>query len=527
MPADITAQGSFLPPGTRVGKYEIIRGVAVGGMAELYLARTAAIDVFDRLVALKRILPHYGSCDEFLSMFLDEARLTARIQHPNIAQVYDIGQTEAGLFFTMEFVCGEDARTVLRGAEMRRTRVPLEQALGIVSGACAGLHAAHEAIGQDGIPLGIVHRDVSPSNVIVSFDGYVKIIDFGIAKARGRQTETRDGTIKGKVAYMSPEQCRGEELDRRSDVFALGILLWELTTRRRLFYGSSDLAILKQIAYRDAPRPSSRVPDYPRQLEEIVMRALSRNLGRRYQTAEALRRDLAAYAEQNSLSLEPARLGKYMRQSFPESLASWQNVEAGVPDSQAPGLSALARPLGADQAPVYTPRVQRLGSGEVLESENGSAASLIPVLADSRLPSQMRRRSRNPYVIAAMLSVVATAVALLITSPERPRATSELEGANLDPPAVEPSVPQAPHALSAPKVVSDPEASPSRAPKQVRGQDAAPRLDASAGDQDKQDKRRHRSRKKLKQVDPVDRVDSNGSPEKRTEAWNPDSALPP
>lgn len=328
---------NFLPPGTRLGKYELVRGIAAGGMAELYLARSVALEAFDRLVALKRILPQYALDEEFVRMFLDEARLTAKLQHPNIAQVYDIGVDTEGIFFTMELVRGEDVQSILRTEHVRGQRVPLPHALAIVIGACRGLHAAHEQKGPDGEPLGIVHRDISPSNVIVSFDGCIKLIDFGVAKWRSQQVKTRNGTIKGKVSYMSPEQCRAEPLDRRSDVFALGILLYELTTTQRLFTGENEFAIIKRIIYRDAPLPSRSVADYPPDLETIVMRALSRNVGRRYQSALELEQALVAFASERSLDVSTASLSSYVCGMFPDSLHAWDLMSRALSPRKALG----------------------------------------------------------------------------------------------------------------------------------------------------------------------------------------------
>src|SRR5262245_42270613 len=223
--------------GSRLGKYRIRRLVTVGGMAEIYVARTAGIEGFEKEVIVKRILPHLAADPEFVQMFLDEARLAATLHHPNIVQVYDIGRDEEhGYFFSMERVHGHDLGRVLAAAADRKRGLALEHALSIVAGLAAGLHYAHEQ--------GIVHRDVSPSNVLVTYDGCVKVVDFGVAKAMANRSKTRDGAIKGKVSYMSPEQWRGLTVDRRSDVFALGILLFELTTGKRLFKGDNDFAVL-------------------------------------------------------------------------------------------------------------------------------------------------------------------------------------------------------------------------------------------------------------------------------------------
>ncbi|MCA9676988.1 MAG: serine/threonine protein kinase, partial [Myxococcales bacterium] len=306
-----------LPPGTRFGRYELLRRLAVGGMAELYLARATGIEGFEKLVALKRILPQNAENDDFVRMFLDEARLSATIQHANVAQVYDIGRCDDGLFFTMEYVHGEDLRTLMQTLAKRGRSFPLEHALAAVIGACAGLHAAHERRGPDGRPLGIVHRDVSPSNVLVSYDGCVKLIDFGIAKAQRRQTETRAGTLKGKIAYMSPEQCMGVDLDRRSDVFSLGVVLYELTTGVRLFPVENEYAALRQIVDQDAPPPSRRKQGYPPELEQIVLRALRRDRAERYASAEELQLDLEQFVRTRGLAVSSAQLGYFMRELFP------------------------------------------------------------------------------------------------------------------------------------------------------------------------------------------------------------------
>ncbi len=359
----------MLPAGTRLGRYELIRRLATGGMAELYLARAGGISGFEKLVALKRILPQYAQHEDFVRMFLDEARLTATIQHANVAQVYDIGQCDDGLFFTMEFVHGADLRTVLHALARRGQAMPLADALTIAIGAAAGLHAAHERCAADGVPLGIIHRDVTPSNVLVSFEGCVKLIDFGIAKAERRTTETRAGTLKGKIAYMSPEQCLGEPLDRRSDVFSLGIVLFEASTGTRLFRTDNEFAALRQIVDEDAPSPASRRPGYPPGLEAIVMRALRRDRAERYPTALALQLDLEELARREGLAVSTAHLAAFMRVLLPERAA-----EPHLP----PPLAPLGDGLERRGLPLPPPVVVGSGTGET---------DALPDLADELEPS--------------------------------------------------------------------------------------------------------------------------------------------
>ncbi len=301
-----------------MGRYELVRRLEIGGMAEIYLARATGIEGFEKLVVLKRILPCHAERSDFVTMFLDEARIAATLHHPNIAQVYDIGTDTCGYFFTMEFVPGKDLRHLRKLLSDRRARMPLDQAIAIISGCAAGLHAAHEQRRPDGRAMNIVHRDVSPANILVTFDGCVKLIDFGIAKAAYRQTETHAGVLKGKTSFMSPEQCLGEPIDRRSDIFSLGILLYELSTNQPLFRGKTPYETMDKITKGEILPPSTRAADYPDELEVIVMRALERDLGRRYQTARALAMDLDAFARNHRLEVSPFALGRYVQELFPE-----------------------------------------------------------------------------------------------------------------------------------------------------------------------------------------------------------------
>ena len=308
----------LIEPGTQIGRYELIRPLAIGGMAQIYLARATGIEGFEKLVVLKRILPHLASDSQFVSMFLDEARLAATLQHPNIAQVYDIGCEAGEYYFVMEFVDGKDVGRIRKAAYIRDIPIKLEHALTIVMGTAAGLHAAHEKRAPDGTPLNIVHRDVTPSNIVVTYDGCVKLIDFGIAKAARRETQTKTGVRKGKTSHMSPEQCLGEKLDRRSDIFTLGILLFELTTASRLFKTDSEFKTMQMIVRGEVTRPSERVDNYPKQLEAIIMRALERDPDDRYQTAQAMYVDLDDFVQQSKLHLSQYKLAEFVSKLLPQ-----------------------------------------------------------------------------------------------------------------------------------------------------------------------------------------------------------------
>src|SRR5581483_3553236 len=217
-----------------IGRYQVLRRLARGGMAEVLLARVTGLEGFEKLVVIKKILPELTDSPEFVEMFLDEARMLAQLTHSNIAQVHDIGSVGGAYFISMEFLHGQDLRTITRAVARRGGVLPLEHLIFVASSVCAGLHYANEKIGRDGQPLGIVHRDVSPHNVFVTYDGAVKLLDFGIAKTAQRTSHTRVGTLKGKIGYMSPEQCRSErDLDRRADVYSVGVLMWEMLTGER------------------------------------------------------------------------------------------------------------------------------------------------------------------------------------------------------------------------------------------------------------------------------------------------------
>jgi serine/threonine protein kinase len=369
------ADSSVQELGGKLGKYQLIRRLATGGMAELFLARTTAIHGFEKIVVLKRILPQHAENDDFIRMFLAEARLAATLHHPNIVQVYDIGEDNGTYFFTMEYVQGVDLRKLVRSARKKSTALPLEHILHIIMGMAGGLNHAHEKVGLDGKPLGIVHRDVSPSNVLVTFDGGVKIVDFGIAKAATAQVATIAGTLKGKIPYMSPEQCRGEGVDRRSDIFSIGTLLWELTTGTRLFAGDNEFAILNRVAKGDVPTPSSIRPDYPPELEAIVMKALQADPEHRYGTALDLQIDLEDFSREARLPVSSARLGRFMKDLCAEEIAkiasqlSLEREEATTVPQPVLSATAIVSPAANDLAsPPGSGPSSALGSPLMAES---------------------------------------------------------------------------------------------------------------------------------------------------------------
>jgi serine/threonine protein kinase len=415
----IAPAAGLLMPGMKLGKYQLVRKLAVGGMAEIYLAKAIGIEGFEKLLVLKRILPAYAAKEELLGMFLQEARLAATLHHPNIAQTYDIGSEGGSYFYAMEYVHGEDMRQILRVGNRLGKPLPLPQALNVVLGVCAGLHHAHE--------LGIVHRDVSPSNVLVSYDGRVKVVDFGVAKTAA-QGETRVGTLKGKIAYMSPEQCRGERLDRRADIFAIGILLYEFTTHTRLFHGDNEFAILSRIVHEDAPRPQAVRPAYPRDLERIVLKALRRSRHERYASAQELAADLAAFARSQRLGTTPESLADYMEDLFGKQADPWVELAGRREVTVETGFSH-PRPFPLPPPP---PARAARGTAEHVVADVEPSAAIVP----------RRRRSGKGLLLLATLLVLAGGAAVLWTmDDDGPGATSPgaMPPAAMVPPAQAPA----------------------------------------------------------------------------------------
>ncbi|WP_158617795.1 serine/threonine-protein kinase [Corallococcus sp. CA049B] len=353
------------------GSYQLLKRLATGGMAQIYLARRPGSDAPDKLLVLKRILPHLSENDEFVRMFLDEARIAARLAHPNVVQIYDLGAEGDTFFIAMEYIHGVDARRLWKRSETAGRPLPVPIVCRILLEACAGLDYAHKKTDAAGRPLGIVHRDVSPQNILVTFDGGVKVVDFGIAKAADQATVTRSGVLKGKYSYMSPEQAAGQRVDRRSDVFALGVVLHELLTGGRLFKRVSDMLTLSAVAECNVPVPSQVAPRVPAELDAIVLKALAKDPDARYQHAQELQRALEGWlASQPQPCGTPADLAGYMRELYSDRLTEEArsgevqvtDEEAGVAPPPAPRRSVM-RPATAlartENEPTTTLRPNR------------------------------------------------------------------------------------------------------------------------------------------------------------------------
>ncbi|MCU0692724.1 MAG: serine/threonine protein kinase [Polyangiaceae bacterium] len=312
----------------RFGRYALLRRLATGGMAELFLALHRSVAGFEKLIVIKRILPSMNDDKAFIDMLLHEARIAATLSHPNVVEVYDVGFEQGAYYIAMEHIQGEDLRCVVR--QMKKLHLdefPMEHALTICMGVCAGLAYAHEKRALDGTPLRIVHRDISPQNVVVAYTGEVKVVDFGIAKSTAQVGEdTKSGRLKGKVPYMSPEQAMGEQIDWRSDIFSAGIILFELTTGKRLFKGANELETLRLICERDYPYPSQVRPGYPRRLETIVMRALAKNRAQRYQSAREMQADLEAFVRDERAKASGLEVGSWMQALFADKIDQQKGV---------------------------------------------------------------------------------------------------------------------------------------------------------------------------------------------------------
>ncbi|HEX3772400.1 MAG TPA: serine/threonine-protein kinase [Polyangiaceae bacterium] len=411
MPAASDPSLAGLP--RQLGKYTLVRGLATGGMAELFLAIHRGLGGFEKVVVIKRILPAMNQDGGFIDMLLHEARVAATLSHPNLVQVFDVGMADGAYFIAMEHVHGRDLRAIVRQMKRRNdSEFPLEHGLSVVLGVCAGLGYAHEKRDLEGAPLAIVHRDISPQNVVVTFSGDVKIVDFGIAKSAGRLgEETASGRLKGKVPYMSPEQARGEPIDARSDLFAAGVLLFELTTGRRLFKAASEYETFKLICERDLPLPSSVRPGYPAELEAIVMRALARDPEARWQSAREMQAALEEFVRHGRVAASRTGLSRFMRTLFVDELA--RHDEALVHDKRL-----------ADRIPVDEPRPIAVDSARMPSFGPTAARTLTDA------PVAGERPARPPFVAGTLGLVAAVGVAGVVTGmlvsrgsrgPEKPR----------------------------------------------------------------------------------------------------------
>lgn len=325
----------MLAPGNRLRDYEILAHLRSGGMANLFLGRRVGADGFSRLVAIKVVNANLARDPGFIRMFVDEARISARINHPNVVHVEELGDVEGFKFLVMEYVLGASLAQLLGQLVRQRRRLTPKLAVHIAVRVAEGLHAAHETRGDDGGLLQIVHRDISPQNVLVAANGHVKLIDFGIAKARGRSQQTTTTGLKGKIRYMAPEQAHGREVDRRCDVYALGVVLWEMLTATRLFGHENELALLDLVRNPKIDKPSTLNPNVSPELDAVVMAALAPNLEDRLPTAQEFRRRLAE-AMPSALTLDASALAELVEAVLGEELGRERDRIAAVGNAHVP-----------------------------------------------------------------------------------------------------------------------------------------------------------------------------------------------
>jgi len=413
----------------RLGRYELVKHVASGGMAEVFLAKLSGVENFERYVVIKRIHRERVNDENAVKMFTDEARLAASLHHANIVQVHDIGEEHGEYYFAMEYVHGEDLRTILSRLATVKDKLPTEHVLTIATAVASALHYAHEACGVDRKPLNIVHRDVSPSNVIVGFDGVVKVVDFGIAKATMNANESKSGSLKGKVAYMSPEQCTSKPVDRRTDVFALGIVLWELCTVRPLFRGGSDFLTMTAITEGLAPKPSVHRPDIDPELEWIIMKALSKDPSERFQTADEMRRALEAVAASTGARTSTSALADYMVNQFGRRPEPWL-IDASIdvvnpraptwgPDmmDESDNLVPIAGQRTAPAKPSQEQQTKVLAPGESTTAWQTDEPSIVvqPIAEAAARPKLMIG------LVVAALAIAALAIVFAVGRSSRPQ----------------------------------------------------------------------------------------------------------
>jgi serine/threonine-protein kinase len=338
-----------LVAGSILGRYKLLHPVARGGMAVVWAARLNGERGFTKLVAVKTSLPELAVDPDFERMFLDEARLASRVEHPNVCQIFELGEQGGVLYIVMEWIHGDSLLNLLRGGD----RSPLSPEMGarVVADACAGLHAAHELTDERGAPLQVVHRDMSPHNIMVTVRGHVKVTDFGIAKSNNQiHNTTSSGSIKGKVSYMAPEQLLGQPVDRRADVFALGCVLFEVTTGRRPFHASQEARVLYKILHGEHESASSLVAGYPQDLEAIVHRALAHDREKRFESAEALRSALESWLTTRAVRVEAKEVAAAMRTRLGAAIEERQSAVRSAEQTLDGALAASGTRVGLGPA---------------------------------------------------------------------------------------------------------------------------------------------------------------------------------
>ncbi len=369
------------------GKYYLLELINVGGMAEVFKAKMFGVEGFEKIVAIKKILPEVAEDGDFIRMFIDEAKIAVQLQHPNIVQILELGKIEDSYFIAMELVNGRDLKTIRKRLKKVELLMPVEQSAHVIAQVCDGLDYAHRKTDEKMNPLNIVHRDISPQNIIVSYEGTVKLIDFGIAKAKSKSTKTQAGMLKGKFSYMSPEQVSAMPLDRRSDIFSLGVVLFEMLTGKRLFLGKNDVETLEKIRKAEVPPPSVFNHDVSPELDRIVLKSLAKNRDDRYQWASEFAEDLKRYIFSSNRKFDRQDLMNFMSEFFADELEEDQTKldeyrKLKMPKNYTPQIVAPAKAT-ADDDDDESEMIRRPSAGSSFKKAvvTFAAVALVAVLA--------------------------------------------------------------------------------------------------------------------------------------------------
>jgi TonB family protein len=474
-PAGPAAPRRVTPAPGQFGRYQLLEKIGSGGMAEVFKARMRGEEGFEKIVAIKRIVPHMAANDAFITMFVDEAKLAAQLNHNNITHIYDLGKVDAWHYIAMEYVEGKDLRSLLKLGKDRSYPLPPELALFVAAKIANALDYAHRRPAADGTELNLVHRDVSPQNILISYEGDIKLCDFGIAKAASKVSTTISGALKGKLQYMSPEQAWGKRVDRRSDVFSLGAVLYEMLTGAPLFEGDTDMSILERVREGEVEPPSARGAEVSKRVDQIVLKALAKNPQDRYQNASEMEKDLHAVLYAFQPSPGPADVAIYLHRLLEASKADSTGDEidaafdkardtepavAAPPALPKKGKGLLIQQTGEIQPPPASPSPLPRESAPVPRREApraaAEAAASIPAAGDSK-------GSRTGLVVGIGLAAVALVGAALFVTKDRwsgPKAPAPAQAPKTEVPAPAPETSSAAApapAVEAPKIV-DPKA---------------------------------------------------------------------
>ena len=396
-----------------LGRYALYGEIATGGMATVHYGRLLGSAGFSRTVAIKRLHPQFARDPDFVRMFLDEARLAGRIRHPNVVPTLDVVAIDDELFLVMEYVQGESVARLVRTVLSRRQQIPLDILSAILCGALHGLHAAHEATDERGNPLDVVHRDVSPQNILVGADGVPRVLDFGVAKAAGHSHHTRDGQLKGKLSYMSPEQLRAEGVDRRTDVFASGVVLWEMLTLRRLFAGDNAGSIVTSVLQQQILAPSELVRGLPPALDSIVLRALARDRTRRFESARAMAKAL----EQCIPIASPSRVSEWIEGLVGDLLAERAQTVSRIESASLDGIPV--------ERGGSMPSIPDTGRSTAAVASDGTASQLSTIsVSTAKAPGRATNVPRIAIAVGVIGGFVAAAAVLTILLLHRTGASS-------------------------------------------------------------------------------------------------------